>query len=245
MSPPPYITYPIFAGLPLVALTTTRTALPRASGGSLSEKDILCLCRAVGLPPGQLTTAKQVHGSNIALVSSPGRQVIPATDALLTAIPGQALAVFTADCVPGFLYDPLTPAIAIFHAGWRGTLAEIAKKTVRAMAKEFGTNVEKLVAVLGPAICGENYPVSDKVGEAFVAGFGEGYPGITKDEGVYKLNLRAINSAQLAGCGVAKASVYINQQCTFADGDWYYSYRREGALAGRMMSVIWLGERKG
>jgi YfiH family protein len=245
MYPPPYITYPIFTGLPLQALTTTRSALPQTSGGSLSEKDILRLCRIVGVNPRRLTTAQQVHGGDTARVTSYAREVIPSTDALLTSLPGQAIAVFTADCVPGFLYDPLTPAVAIFHAGWRGTLLGIAQKTVQAMQEEFGSKPDKLIATLGPAISGENYPVSDEVGSTFIAGFGEGYPGITREKGGYELDLRTINVEQLAGCGVARASIYVNQQCTYAESDRYYSYRREGASAGRMMSVIWLDEREG
>jgi len=241
MTIPKFITYPPFEGDERVcALTTTRHGLPTMKGGSLSEGEIAHLCRVVGLEVDRLATAEQVHGHVVVRVRASGRMVLPDTDALITCEPGRILAVFTADCVPGLLYDSRSPAVGIFHAGWRGTLANIAGRTMSAMVKEFTTRPGDLLVALGPAICGENYVVGGEVGKKFISSFGENNPHITVDDGGINPDLRGLISAQLEALGVPGKSIYIHPQCTFAEESWWYSYRRDGERAGRMMSAIWL-----
>ena len=109
---------------------------------------------AIGVKPDRFTTCAQVHGNNVQVVTEDliGRgavsfaDTIPETDALITNLADVPLLLFYADCVPVLLADPVTGAIGLAHAGWRGTAAQIAKKTVRAMIEAFGVNPDNLLA---------------------------------------------------------------------------------------------------
>jgi YfiH family protein len=80
-------------------------------------------------------------------------------------VPGIAVGVETADCVPVLLFDPVKPAVAAVHAGWKSTVKKIVQKAVHRMHEEFGSEPARLIAAIGPAIGPECYEVDERVME--------------------------------------------------------------------------------
>lgn len=153
-------------------------------------------------------------------------------DALITREKNIPLAVFTADCLSVFLYDPVKQAAALAHAGWRSSRKRIAEKTARLMAKEFGTNPRDLLAGFGPAIGPCCYEVGEEFRDYFACG-------ITQRQGKYYLDLARVNKNQLTDAGLKEENISSGGSCTFCDTD-FFSFRRQGSSCGRMMSVVML-----
>ncbi len=111
------------------------------------------LFMAAGLEPGGVVTANQKHTANVARVGAgDGGQVLPNTDVLVTDSPGVTLMMRYADCTPLVLFDPVRKALAVVHSGWRGTVQGAAAAAVAAMALEYGSEPEEIVAAIGPSV---------------------------------------------------------------------------------------------
>lgn len=178
-------------------------------------------------PPPDTVTIHQVHsGLAIANHGRPARR--ESGDALLENMPGVAIGVKTADCVPILLADPVRCAVAAVHAGWRGTAVSIVQAAIRSMAREFGTRPEDLHAGIGPSI-GE---CCFEVGPEVAREFGVIVPGRAH------LRLRAINARQLEAAGVPAGNISVAGGCTRCQPAEYHSYRRDREAAGRMVSWI-------
>ncbi len=155
-------------------------------------------------------------------------------DALVSTQSGIALGVYTADCVPIFILDISTPAIGMAHAGWRGTYARIAVKTLSVMTATFGTLTENCHIHLGPSIQKCCYEVSSDLLVQFEEEFGQDV-----HDGKY-LSLQNANVSQLVDVGVPSESISVSPYCTACNTDNYYSYRAEEGETGRMVSFIQL-----
>lgn len=207
--------------------------------GALSNrKDFL---QNSGVDYRNLICAIQIHSSRIEYVQEKELGMgalsaefsIPDTDALVTDKRGLPLAVFTADCLSVFLYDPITPAVGLVHAGWRGTKDNILSRAVGMMRERFNTNTSSLYAGFGPAIRGCCYEVSADF-EAF-------FPGeLTRKGSRYYLDLAQVNRKQALGLGVSKENIFDPLICTSCRNEEFFSYRKEGSSCGRMMSVVML-----
>ncbi|MHB8411985.1 MAG: peptidoglycan editing factor PgeF [Candidatus Acidiferrales bacterium] len=220
------------------------------------------LQEALGCGNELLVTLRQVHSDVVHIIREPLLD-IPKGDALATRTPGLLLGIQTADCVPILLVDPRHRAVAAVHAGWRGTLARIAAKTVGRMTMEFETRPEDVLVALGPAIGRCCYEVGPEVVKEFAAQFpsaaewfdgpfdilasGEDpnpLPWLTMMPPGHQppplrchLDLHAANSAILVGAGVQRKNIFASELCTSCRTDLFFSYRRE-ATTGRMMAVI-------
>ena len=184
-----------------------------------------------------IVRATQVHGRNAVVVRVPPERgaVVDAgeCDVLSTALPGVALVVQTADCVPILLAGG--GAIAAVHAGWRGTAVEAAAAGVAAVA-EFGAAPDSLRAWLGPSIGACCYEVGGEVAAQFAGEFVRASCG-----GRFRLDLAAVNRAQLIAAGLRPENVSAHPACTKCGGETYASWRRDGARAGRMIALICRG----
>jgi len=155
-------------------------------------------------------------------------------DALISSRQGSTLGIFTADCVPIFILDIATPVIGIAHAGWRGTYAKIAVKTVLQMKTTFGTEPENCLVHLGPSIQKCCYEVSPELLKQFSDQFGRDV------HNGQCLCLQTANLCQLVDAGVPYKSISISPFCTACNTEDFYSYRAEGGQTGRMLSFIHL-----
>jgi len=191
---------------------------------------------------GKLTktiTPRQVHGNNIFVVTDKINMEKPPcveADGLITARTDTGIAIITADCLPIFLYSPKKRVVGAFHAGWRGTLLKIVSHGMDVMCSTFGVKPEDIVAAMGPCIGPCCLEVGSQVSETISqAGMEES---IIHRAGSYYFDLADANRSQLikAGCLTISSSAL----CTKCNKGMFYSYRREGEAAGRMVNVIGL-----
>ncbi len=185
----------------------------------------------VSLP---LVMGEQTHSDHIAEVMS--EDEYPAdNDVLITAVPGLAIAVRTADCVPVMVNAPDIGYVAAIHAGWRGTIAEIVAKTI-AVLKGKGADPAAMHAFIGPCICRDCYEVDAPLAARFAAAYPDcvtpGAPG----KGY--VDLREVNRQQLLAAGLRPEHIAVSPDCTHHSGTCYPSYRREGPAASRLYSLI-------
>ncbi len=181
---------------------------------------------------GRLLFLRQVHGSTVVEAPWPGT---PEADAGVAAGGGWLIGIETADCLPLLLVDPARRAVAAAHAGWRGTVAQVAVRAVEALAAR-GSRPEDLLAALGPAIG----PCCYEVGEELRAEFGEDADEVfvAGRNGRPHLDLRAANVRQLRRAGVRDTAILHVEECTRCHPELYHSYRRDGKGAGRMISYV-------
>jgi hypothetical protein len=216
---------------------------------------------ALGASGMKLVSLKQIHSDVIHLFDAPPPETCHG-DALATNRPGLLLGVQTADCVPILLVDPRKRAVAAIHAGWRGTLARIVVKAIGKMQMQYKSNPADLLAAIGPAIGGCCYEVGTEVATQFLSQFPEAPewfdefrtgdepnpiqwlnmmpPGHQPPPKNVLLDLRKANRAQLLGAGLRASNIFASDLCTACRRDLLFSYRKEGAKSGRLLSVIGL-----
>lgn len=197
------------------------------------------LNEALGLGDGGVRTVSQVHGSGVCVLNDPDApRPVAGYDAVITALPGQAVGVLTADCVPILLYDPVKGAVAAVHAGWAGTIKGIAGHAVEAMAREFGTGPGDVLAAVGPSIGPCCYEVDEKVMGPLRESL-RGWSGLAVDAapGKWRLDLWMTNRRVLELSGVPPGNISVMGLCTACNQDKFYSHRGSGGKAGRMMAV--------
>ena len=193
-------------------------------------------------------------------------------DALMADRSGMLLGIRVADCVPILMVDRKRRAVAAVHAGWRGALKRIVEKAAGEMCRMFNSRPENLLAAVGPSIRKCCYDVGPEVADAFCGVFpaGEEFfhkvtatpeelrmalryqtlfmlqapPGHRMEDTFSKvhLDLAAVVRYQLEHAGVPESQIYVADYCTACRTDLFYSFRKEGALAGRMMAVIGMRE---
>lgn len=196
------------------------------------------LAAGIGVPPRSIVWMDQVHGTRVVPVDGPGdgtagRGPVPGTDGIVTAVPGLALAVLVADCVPILAGEPRAGVVAAVHAGRRGAADGIADLMLDEMVTA-GARVEAVEVLLGPAACGRCYEVPAELRDEVEASL-PGSAGTT-DRGTPGLDLRAGLARRLRERGVA--GVAIDNRCTISDPD-LFSHRR-GAPTGRLAGVVWM-----
>lgn len=176
---------------------------------------------------------KQVHGTTVCDADMAGCAV-PEADAALSRRAGVVCAVMTADCLPLLVCDRAGTVVAAAHAGWRGLRAGVIEATIAAMR----VAPTDLTVWLGPAIGPAAFEVGGEVRETFVAddpAAAEAF--VAGNGGRWLGNLYLLARQRLMGIGVA--DIHGGTNCTVADPERYFSYRRDG-ITGRMASLIWL-----
>ena len=176
--------------------------------------------------PGPYATVKQIH-SDIVVVSDGTSAELQQGDALVTATPGDRVGIRTADCVPILLADTANRVVAAVHAGWRGTVAEIACRTLDTMRQTFDTRAADVRAAIGPCIAQCCFEVGPEVAERF------GLPAERR-----RIDLVKENRRQLLAAGLVKANLDISGLCTACDGERFHSFRRDKEASGRMVAAI-------
>lgn len=204
---------------------------------------------AMGCPAVRVVTVRQVHGTDVLVLDRKtagsrtlaGVPVSGGHDAIVTNQPGVLVAVEAADCVPILLLDPSKDVYAAVHAGWRGTLGSIVEKTIAVMQSRFGCHVRSIRAAIGPSIGVCCYEVNGTVLAPLKRGFPFWADVVENVKGTKAhLDLRGFNRRQLEDAGISPDRIETVNLCTACHPDLFYSYRRDGARTGRMMSGIGL-----
>jgi YfiH family protein len=210
---------------------------------------------AHGMDADRIATLGQIHGAEVCRVGAaeagvggrPGSDRVGLGDAMIAGEPGVVLMTLHADCLPILLADPDRPAIAAIHAGWRGTVADVAGATVRAMREAFGSQPARLVAYLGPAIGPCCYEVGPEVTAAWRAVVARLDLPLAADAvatvgDATRLDLHAANRALLARAGLRFERMEHSPICTRCAGHDWFSHRGQGPLTGRFGAMIALAE---
>lgn len=186
---------------------------------------------SLGIDGFSVARCGQVHGDNVCIVNSPID--CPDTDGLVTRSRKLLLAVSIADCVPVLIFDRRLKAAAAVHSGWKGTVRNVVGKALRLLVDELDSKPEDVVAYIGPSAGACCY----EVGEDVSKDFDKKYLSSGKKPGRPKLDLKRAIASQLVGGGLPERNIEISGACTICDTN-YHSYRRDGALSGRMLATI-------
>lgn len=206
------------------------------------------LATALGFSAKKIILTHQVHSDVVRIVTEKDRQGFdhhqyPQCDALITNTSGVALMVFTADCTPILLHDPVTGAVGAVHAGWRGTAMDIVGKTVRTMQAAFGCDPQNIRAAIGPNIGACCFETDGEVPAAMVETFGAAAEKwIRPQKSKYYVNLKEINRLALTRTGVE--NVEISGDCTVCQCHRFWSHRVTGGVRGAQGAVILCKERE-
>ncbi|AHM04344.1 hypothetical protein roselon_01991 [Roseibacterium elongatum DSM 19469] len=216
-------------------------------GGSSDQAEIVEMNRkraahAMDVAPERLVTVHQVHSAQAVTLATPPDAAAdrPRADAIVTATPGLAVAILTADCQPVLFADRTAGVVAAAHAGWRGTLDGVLDATIDRM-EALGATRASIRAVIGPSISQRAY----EVGQEFLERFLDDDPAngrffINSADGKYLFDLPGYGLQRLRAAGVAAAE--WTRHCTYSDQDRFFSYRRAThrgeADYGRLLSAI-------
>jgi hypothetical protein len=189
---------------------------------------------ALGRAPESVFDVWQVHSGEVVLAATPRREGAPQrADAILTDRAEVTLLMRFADCVPILLHDPVQQAIGIVHAGWLGTVRQVARHAVRKMSEQYGTHPQDLLVGIGPSIAGHHYPVGPEVVDAIRDSLGEAAEAHLAPQpgGSMQLDLWSANEQLLREQGVEH--IEIAGLCSACDTDDWYSHRAERGRTGR------------
>ncbi|MFO7759572.1 MAG: peptidoglycan editing factor PgeF [Roseovarius sp.] len=212
--------------------------------GSSDQSEIVMINRArvaeaMEVAPENLVSVNQVHSADVVHVTAPLPDR-PRADAMVTATPGLALGVLTADCQPVLFADARARVIGAAHAGWRGALDGVLEATVAAM-EDLGAARDDITAVIGPSISQAAYEVGPEFIEDFIAEDPDNARFFANGrDGRYQFDLPGFGLHRLRCAGVGQAE--WTRHCTYEDAARFYSYRRAThageADYGRLVSAI-------
>lgn len=205
-------------------------------------------CAALGTDVNRVVLSKQIHEDVVRHVTEAdaGKGLwrdrdYPSVDGMVTDVLHLPLVVFSADCNVILLYDPVRRAVGAAHAGWRGTAAGIAGKTVRAMRDAYGCDPADIRAAIGPAIGPCCFETDNDVPDALREVLGdEAAPFMTWNGRKWHIDLKAVNALWLRKAGVTRIDTCAD--CTFCRTGLYWSHRKTGLRRGEQAALIALRE---
>lgn len=200
---------------------------------------------ALGADPGDFVFCNQTHGRQVQIVTRADRgrgaftadDAIAGADALVTQDPGTVLMIMVADCVPIVLYDPTAHVLACVHAGWRGTVAQVAEAALAAMAT-LGAQAANVIAGIGPAIPPGRYQVGDEVAAAARESLGWHAQEVVRPDGTGKwlFDLWTANRLLLQEAGVPERNIQVADVPTGTGPGLFFS-DRHARPCGRFAAI--------
>jgi YfiH family protein len=186
---------------------------------------------AIGVTFERIRIVKQVHSARVVEVAD-GAIENEEADAIVSR-GNEPISIRTADCVPILIADVASGAVAAIHAGWRGVVSGVAVNA----CEKLGGDRKKWIAAIGPSICANCFEVGEDVAEKIIAATEAAI--LTKRIGAKAfVDLRKAVRAQLVKSGVVDAAIEDVAGCTYHQKDLFFSYRRDGANAGRLIAAI-------
>lgn len=203
------------------------------------KKNRALFLKRLKINPKDLVCLQQAHGNRIYFAAEKDKgsgalsysSAIPGYDGIVTITRRLPLAIFTADCLSLFLLDTKNKAAALLHCGWRGTKDAIALTALNMLKDKFKSRPKDILCGLGPGIRSCCYEVGREFNDCFSYG-------LVRRKGKLFLDLAGANLKQLLGAGILKKNIADSSICTSCQSKDFFSYRKEGPAAGRMMSVI-------
>ena len=223
------------------------------------------LAEELGVGEDRFVFTDQTHTTNIRVVTEKdaGKGLVRPkdytdVDGLVTDVPGIVLSVFTADCVPVFLADPVHRAIGLVHSGWRGTAGRIAEKALHIMREQYGTDPADVICAVAPSICQDCYEISRDVAEVF----GEAFSGHEEEiltsplqksgaddpvtnyltgghaDDKFHLDLWQANRIVLEEAGVLSSHIAVTDICTCCNPGMLFSHRASHGKRGNLGAFL-------
>lgn len=209
------------------------------------------IARTLGISPDRMVYSKQTHTNNVMAAdnSHAGMGVVRKRDfdnidALVTNEKNLCLVTSYADCIPVIAADTVNRCIGAAHAGWRGTVSDIAGNMIELMAEKYSGNPDNISVFVGPGICADCYEVSDDVAVKFKEQFGDDVfrliAKIGKEPGKYQLNLPMANVFNLLKHGVKPENISVSDICTCCNSKWLFSHRASAGKRGLLCNFIYI-----
>jgi len=200
------------------------------------------LCKAFDIIPDDIIVSRQVHGTNIRVITQHDRDKLFSServeaDGMITDDPTLTLMVFGGDCVPILLHDPIRGVVGAVHAGWRGTAADIAGTAIRKMQTEFACNPSDIHAAIGPCISKCCFETNNDVTDSLLEALGSNaMVCISRRGSKCMVDLKEANKLFLTGAGVSNIS--ISDECTSCLHGKYWSHRKTKGKRGSHAAMI-------
>lgn len=209
------------------------------------KRNIEIMAKMLGIKTEDIVETNQSHTNNIKYVTEEHKGMVfkespfKNIDGIYTDKRNLALMSFHADCNSIFFYDPVKKVIALAHAGWRGTLLNIAGVMVKALVKDFNCNVDDIITVIGPSLCSSCFEVDKDVADMFL-GENKDYKNFMEiKKPKYHFNLWEMNKYLLMNEKIKESNIEISGICTKCNNDLFFSHRaqkgKRGLLAGVLM----------
>lgn len=227
----------------------------RGDEDSNVRKNFELFAKAIGTKTSNMVYSAQTHTTNVLKVTKEdcGNGVIKPQklndiDGLITNEPGVCLVTTYADCVPLYFVDVKNKAIGLSHSGWRGTVNNIAKKTIELMNKEYGTESTDIVAFIGPSICKSCYEVGEDVASNFRDAYSENeIDRILRlrdntQEKKYDLNLHEACRINILNAGVLEENISVTDICTCCNDKMLFSHRASKGKRGGLCAFLEIKE---
>jgi YfiH family protein len=206
------------------------------------------LTHTLSFPFESWTCGEQVHDNHIKIIESSNRgrgresrdSAFADTDGLITHESDILLASFYADCVPLLFYSPDSDIIGVAHAGWKGTVKNIGVSMVEKF-QELGADKKQIMVAIGPSIGSCCYEVDDRVVEPLHQVLPDVFQSsmiTATTNGRYYLDLKEANKQLLLLAGLKSSQILVSKRCTQCEDTLFFSHRREGSSAGRMVAFI-------
>ena len=203
---------------------------------------------AVGVDGGRIAMTNQIHGGVVRCITTADVRSDPydkagyEADGLMTDLPGVALLVYSADCIPILFYDPVRRVAAAVHAGWRGTAAGIASAAVERMQEVYDCRPRDILAAIGPGIGPDCFETHEDVPNAMTAALSTAVLQHIKikENGKFSVDLKGINAMRLEQAGLEAEHIAVSSLCSACHPDKFWSHRRLGTNRGSMAAVIQL-----
>jgi hypothetical protein len=189
--------------------------------------------------PESIFDVWQVHSADVVHATTPRREgeSVPQADIILTDKPGVTLYMRFADCVPIMVHDPRKGVIGVAHAGWMGTLRDVASSMISAMQEQYGSKPRDILAGIGPSIGPDHYEVGADVISQVMKKFGDGSDKVLiSRNGKIHFDLWKTNQILLAQAGVEK--IELAEICTACHTADWFSHRAEKGRTGRFGALI-------
>ncbi len=239
----PDLTHAIFTrrgGYSQAPFDTLNLGLSVGDDPQVVKKNYEQVCQVINIRPDQTVSCHLIHSADVSTINQANRQrVMGQADGLITATPDIYLSMRFGDCTPLIFYDPLRGAVGLAHAGWRGTMYNIAGATVRAMVEQFDCRAGDIMAVIGPAIGPCCYEVGPEVIDAAASTLADSASLFVRRNGRADrahFDLWEANRRQLAAAGVKH--IIQSELCTACRTDQFFSHRAERGRTGRFGVII-------
>ncbi len=228
--------YSIFDNYPEIDCRSLWISDDKIDGSIAENKGVIRLnfdLEKYGLDEVPLVFARQVHGKNVKLASSPG--VLENCDGLISTQPGLTPAIRTADCAAVMIFDPVKRIVANFHVGWRGAQHQIISYGLQSLIREYNCKSADFIVAIGPFIKSCCY----EVGKEFKKIFTEQY--LLEKGGKLYFDLKKSILDELMSMRINRDNIELNDQCTYCDRMQFPSFRRTGTK-NRLLNMIKIKE---